>query len=330
MNIAVLFGGNSSERDVSIASARQVVQALRSRGHSVTAIDTATGTLTQTDEKILFNQTVRVNPPTLEELSQLHDENTWTQLVEILKPFDVVFIALHGAPAENGEIQPLFDQAGIRYTGSNPRAHELAWKKDAAKELFVNHDIPTPKWISMPQVQGLIDELGLPLIIKPNEQGSTVGLTLIRDESQIRDALEKAQQFGASIAEAFIKGREITVGVLADKPLGVGEIVINPETIFSYDLKYQKNAVIEQFPADLPEDIYRQTQALALKAHQALGLTGYSRADFRLDEQGNLWIIEVNSLPGMTSGSLLPQSAAVEGISFEELCERICEEALKQ
>jgi len=328
MNIAVLFGGNNSERDVSIASGAQVVRALRLHDHDVTAIDTATGILSAADETEQFQQTVQVNPPTLEELAKLHTEDTLRDLVETLRPFDVVFLALHGAPAEDGQIQALLEEAGIRHTGSGSASSANAWFKDVAKELFVKNNIATPRWISASADVDFIQELGLPLIVKPTEQGSTVGISLVKDAEQLRTALETASTFGHVQVEEFIKGREITVGVLGDKALGVGEIAIDPTTIFSYESKYQKNAVQEIFPADLPADIYADAQALALAAHQALGLSGYSRSDFRLDENGKFWIIETNSLPGMTATSLLPQSAAVEGIGFEELCERICQEAI--
>jgi len=328
MNIAVLFGGNNSERDVSIASASQVVKALRARDHQVTAIDTAHGILSEADEVAQFQQTIRATPPTLEELAKLHDETTLFRLVDILRPFDVVFFALHGTPAEDGQIQGLLEEAGIRHTGSSSVASSQAWYKDVSKEIFVQHNLPTPRWVKTATGVDLIETLGLPMVIKPSDQGSTVGITLVKTADELDAAIANAARYGEVLAEEFIKGREITVGVLAGKALGVGEIGIQPDGIFSYEAKYQAGAIAEIFPADLPSNLYQESQALALAAHQALKLGGYSRSDFRLDENGKIWLIEVNSLPGMTSGSLLPQSAAVEGISFEELCDRICQEAI--
>jgi D-alanine-D-alanine ligase len=328
MNIAVLFGGNNSERDVSIASASQVVKALRARNHQVTAIDTAHGILSESDEAAVFQQTVRATPPTLEELAKLHDETTLFRLVDILRPFDIVFFALHGTPAEDGQIQGLLEEAGIRHTGSSSVASARAWYKDVSKEIFVQHNLPTPRWIKTTNGDGLVETLGLPMVIKPIDQGSTVGITLVKTADELDAAIANAARYGEVLAEEFIKGREITVGVLAGKALGAGEIGIQPDGIFSYEAKYQAGAITETFPADLNEELYQESQALALTAHQALELGGYSRSDFRLDENGKFWLIEVNSLPGMTSGSLLPQSAAVEGISFEELCDRICQEAI--
>jgi len=328
MNIAVLFGGNNSERDVSIASGAQVVKALRAHNHTVTAIDTAHGVLSEADEAVQFQQTIHTTPPTLEELAKLHDENTLLRLVDILRPFDVVFFALHGTPAEDGQIQGLLEEAGIRHTGSSSAASANAWYKDVAKEIFIENNLPTPRWVKTTDSVNLVETLGLPIVIKPSDQGSTVGITLVKTADELDAAIATAYRYGEVLAEEFIKGREITVGVLAGEALGVGEIGIQPDGIFSYESKYQAGAITETFPADLPNDLYEQAQTLALAAHQSLRLGSYSRSDFRLDENGKFWLIEVNSLPGMTSGSLLPQSAAVAGISFEELCNRICEEAI--
>lgn len=331
LHIAVLFGGNNSERDVSIASASQVVNALRQRGHSVVAIDTATGVLSEDDEEVLFQQKVRKTQPDQSELAKLHDKQTWVRLVDTLHPFDLVFIAMHGSSAEDGKLQSLLELSGIRHTGSGALGSALAWHKNVAKEIFVQNGITTAQWVEEPSVStNLVEQLGLPFIIKPSGEGSTTGLTLVRQKHQIEPALQKAYAFGGVIAEKFIKGREITVGVLGDKALGVGEINIAPDSTFTYDLKYQQGAVTETFPADLPAKIYNQAQEIALAAHKALKLSGYSRSDFRLDEQGKLWLMEVNSLPGLTSTSLMPQSAAIVGIEFSDLCEEICQKALNK
>lgn len=331
MHIAVLFGGNNYERDVSIATACQVVDALRRRGHSVVAIDTATGVLSEDDEQLLFQQRIRKTQPSPFELAKLHDQQTWVRLVDTLHPFNLVFIAMHGSPAEDGKLQSLLELSGIRHTGSGALGSSLAWHKNIAKEIFVQNGIETAPWVEEPNAEtNLIEQLGLPLIVKPNGEGSTTGLTLVKHEVQIISALQKAHDFGDTIAETFIAGRELTVGVLGDAALGVGEIDVDPNSTFTYDLKYQQGAVIETFPANLPTVIYNQAQEIALAAHQALKLSGYSRSDFRLDAQGKLWLIEVNSLPGLTSTSLMPQSAAVAGIEFSELCEKICREALKK
>lgn len=166
---------------------------------------------------------------------------------------------------------------------------------------------------------------GLPLVVKPNSQGSTVGLSIVHSQAELQPAIELAGRYGDEVMlERFVAGREVTVGVLDDQALPVGEILLGGQEVFDYEHKYQAGAVREVFPADLPPAIAAEAQRLALKVHRALKLSGYSRTDFRLDEQGRLWCLEVNTLPGMTATSLLPQAAAAAGIGFAELCERIC------
>ncbi len=168
-------------------------------------------------------------------------------------------------------------------------------------------------------------DLGFPVIVKPSGQGSTVGLSLVRQPEELAAAIEHAAGFDRDVlVERYIAGRELTVGVIGGEPLAVGEIIPVQGEIFDYEAKYQVDAAREIFPADVPEDVAKQAQALALAAHAALKLSCYSRADFRLDADGGLWCLEVNTLPGMSSGSLLPQSAVAAGIPFGELCERIC------
>lgn len=162
-------------------------------------------------------------------------------------------------------------------------------------------------------------------MVKPNSQGSTVGLSIVHSQAELQPAIELAGRYGDQVMlERFVAGREVTVGVLDDQALPVGEILLGGQEVFDYEHKYQAGAVREVFPADLPPAIAAEAQRLALKVHRALKLSGYSRTDFRLDEQGRLWCLEVNTLPGMTATSLLPQAAAAAGIGFAELCERIC------
>jgi D-alanine-D-alanine ligase len=173
------------------------------------------------------------------------------------------------------------------------------------------------------------ETIGFPCIVKPNGQGSTVGLTLVREESQYQQAVQTAFQHDSQVMiEQFIAGREVTVGVLEDKALAVGEIVLTKSEIFDYESKYQSGAVKEVFPADLPADVTSKVQEYAVMIHRALKLRGYSRADFRLTPKNELYCLEVNTLPGMTATSLLPQSAGALGMSFAELCETICRLAI--
>jgi D-alanine-D-alanine ligase len=247
-----------------------------------------------------------------------------------LTDVDLVFLALHGGAGEDGTIQGALELAGIRYTGSGTLGSALAMDKDMAKRLFVATGVPTPRWLMAPvDPERAIEQLGLPLIVKPNSEGSTVGLTLVRERDALAAAVATASRFDEAVMiEQYIPGRELTVGILDDEALAVGEIIALTGEIFDYAAKYQADAAREIFPADLPEDVTRAVQALGLRAHRALKLGSYSRVDLRMDPQGGLWCLEVNTLPGLTAGSLLPQSAAAVGISFNELCERICRGAL--
>lgn len=329
----MLFGGESEEREVSIASAAQVVPALRSRGHEVVAIDTAHGALDRAAEGAVLTGAVRSVPPTRDELAAHRAAASALRLPgEIAElDLDLVFLALHGGTGENGQLQALLDLAGVPYTGAGALGSGLAMDKDIAKRLFHAAGIRTPDWMLGPaaDLDRVLYRLELPLIVKPNAQGSTVGLTLIEHPDALPEAVRRASEFGDVLFEQFIAGRELTVGVLGGEPLAVGEIMIEESGVFDYAGKYQPGAVREVFPADLPEAVADDIRQSALTAHRALKIRGYSRADFRLDRWGRHWLIEVNTLPGLTATSLLPQSAAATGIDYAALCERICELALR-
>ncbi len=330
MRISVLFGGASEERDVSIASATQVVSALRARGHDVLAVDTAFGALSAADEQGVLTASVAAAPPTGAELEALSPATASSlQLPAAIGDSDVVFLALHGGSGEDGRIQALLDLAGLPYTGSGPLGSGLAMDKDVAKTLLRAAGVDTPDWLLAPQPTDAVTRaLGYPVVVKPTAQGSTVGLSVVRSPEQLQGAVERASQYGPVMIEQFVRGRELTVGVLDGQALAVGEILLPPDSAFSYEEKYQPDAVVERFPADIPSDIAEATRAAAVRAHEVLRLGGYSRSDFRLDDGGRVWIIEANSLPGMTATSLLPQSAAAVGIGYDELCERICRLAI--
>lgn len=313
------------ERDVSVASARQVVAALRQRGHEVLAVDAHRGCLSGPDEvKVLAGQIGRL-PPAPASASGLPVALEQADL----RGVDLVFLALHGGTGENGTIQSVLDLAGLPYTGSGRLGSALAWDKDVAKRLFLAAGVPTPPWRMAPATaEAVVAELGLPVIVKPTGQGSTVGLTLVETAEALESAIADAAQFGEVMIERYIVGRELTVGILEGKALAVGEIVPAEGPIFDYAAKYQVGGADEIFPADIPASTARRVQALGTKVHEALKLEDYSRVDFRMDADGGLWCLEVNTLPGLSSGSLLPRSARAAGIDFEELCERICRAAL--
>jgi D-alanine-D-alanine ligase len=332
MRVAVLFGGTSEERDVSIASGAQVMKALRQAGHQVIAIDTVRGVLGPAEEQRLLSSGVAPAPPAREELSLIRTGAAMPlPAAGELQGIDVVFLTLHGGTGEDGTIQALLDLTGIPYVGSGHAASATAMDKDLSKRLFRMAGIPTPEWLMAP-ADGIAVEarLGYPLVVKPNKQGSTVGLTVVRSRDQLDPAVREAFRYDDEvILEKFIPGRELTCGILADRALAVGEIVSKGE-VFDYESKYQEGGATEIFPADLSEEQTRTVQDLSLRAHRALKLEGFSRVDFRMDDEGAFWCLEVNTLPGMTGTSLLPQSAAAAGISFPELCDRICRLALER
>lgn len=330
MRVAVLFGGTSEERDVSIASGAQVFKALRQAGHEVIAVDTARGVLGPAEEQRLLSSGVAPAPPAQEELSLIRAGAAMPlPSAGELQGIDVVFLTLHGGTGEDGTIQALLDLTGIPYVGSGHAASATAMDKDLSKRLFRMAGIPTPEWLMAPAGGMAVEaRLGYPLVVKPNKQGSTVGLTVVRSPDQLDPAVREAFRYDDEvILEKFVPGRELTCGILADRALAVGEIV-SPGEVFDYESKYQEGGATEIFPADLTEEQTRTVQDLSLRAHRALKLDGFSRVDFRMDDEGTFWCLEVNTLPGMTGTSLLPQSAAAAGISFPELCDRICRLAL--
>lgn len=332
MKIAVLFGGNSAERDVSIASGAQVIRALREAGHEVLSIDTAKGVLTDAEERHWLAAGVAVKPPANEELALLRSDSSALTKAPELRGVDVVFLALHGGTGEDGTIQALLDLAGLTYTGSGHAASAAAMDKDVAKKLFHSAGVPTADWLMAPAAaEEVARTLGFPVVVKPNKQGSTIGLTVVREAGQLASAVEVAFRYDDEVMiERFVPGRELTVGILGDTPLTVGEIFPKLGAIFNYESKYQQGGAEEVFPANLTPEQTRLVQELGLRAHRALKLEGYSRVDFRMDEAGQLWCLEVNTLPGMTATSLLPQGARAAGIEFPKLCERICELALEK
>ena len=330
MKIAVLFGGTSEERDVSIASAAQVIPALRGLGHEVVAIDTATGRLPPNVEQKMLTSGVGPEPPSRTALSSMRESAlALTTNASDIRDVDVVFLALHGGAGEDGRVQAVLDLAGLAYTGSNHIASATAMDKDLSKRLFRAAGVPTADWLMAPAVAHDVGEaLGWPVVVKPNKQGSTVGLSIVRQAAELAPALALAERFDSEVMiERFVPGRELTVGILEGEALPVGEIIPKGE-IFDYAAKYQQGGAREVFPADLPQKASQELQRLALRAHAALKLGVYSRIDFRMDPQGQFWCLEANSLPGMTSGSLLPQAARAAGIEFSKLVERICRAAL--
>ena len=330
MKIAVFFGGNSAERDVSIASGCQVITALRKIGHDVISVDTARGLLTANEEQKLLEQGVDTIPFDEKSLTITHEQANQLTKATRLASVDVVFLALHGGTGEDGTIQAFLDLAGLPYTGSGHKASANAMDKDISKKLFRYAGVPTADWLMMPvSKQEIIEKIGFPAVIKSNKQGSTVGLTIVNNPEKIDAAIQKAYQHDDEVMiEKYIDGRELTVGILDEQALSVGEIFPKCSDHFDYESKYQVGGAEEVFPADLPDQETERVKKLGLQAHKVLKLKGYSRVDFRMDTKGRLWCLEANTLPGMTATSLLPQSAKVLGTDFPKLCEKICQLAI--
>lgn len=338
MKIAVLMGGISEEREVSLASGIQVVQALRERGHEVFGVDTSHGVLTEDAEAALLSSEIRepVPPAHARDLLGTGDLSLLTRDLRIAEA-DIVFLALHGGGGEDGTVQTLLELAGLPFVGSGPVGCALAMDKDLSKRLLRDAGVPTPPWIIVEgrdQAWGRLDELmgrlGLPVIVKPPSGGSTLGLSLAYDRPGLERAVDIALAYDDRILfEAYVPGREVTVGILGGEALPVGEIIPEHE-IFDYECKYRPGMAMEIFPADLEEGLARSVQDAALVAHWVLRLRDFSRVDFILDEDGTPWCLEANALPGLTANSLLPKAARAAGISFPELCHRVAEMGVRR
>lgn len=325
MRIAVLMGGTSDEREVSLSSGAQVASALREAGHDVVAVDTVRGALPRVEERRLLTEGVRAAPPELWELARLDEGHTMALARDpSLGVVDIFFLALHGGTGEDGTIQSLLDAAGVAYTGSDRLGCSLAMDKEVSKRLLRDAGIPTPDWLLGPRTADeVVEALGLPVIVKAAAGGSSLRLHLAHDREELERAIADSRGWGdLALFERYVRGRELTVGVLGDLALPVGEIVPAHE-YFDYACKYQPGLAREIFPADIPKVLAERVQDLALRTHRALRMRDFSRVDFMVDEPGEPWCLEANALPGMTANSLLPKAARAAGISFPELCDRI-------
>ena len=299
MRVAVLYGGTSAEADVSRKSGRAISAGLRKMGHSVEELD-------WTEKKALEN-------------------------IDVLRGFDVVFIGYHGGAGEDGRIQAAFEIAGIPFTGSGSLASALGMNKILTKYVFEMKEIPTAPWCTATRGEK-IDEIAerisnsgfsIPVVVKPAQQGSTVGVTIVWSIEQLACGLEAAFRFGDNaLIEKYIPGREVTVAILDDEPLPVVEIV--PEGgFYDYEHKYTSGKSEYICPAEIDKETRVGLQDAAMSAYRSLGCRHYARVDFRLSEKGEMFCLEVNTLPGMTDLSLVPMAAREVGIDFPELVHRI-------
>jgi D-alanine-D-alanine ligase len=338
MRITILLGGASAERDVSLASGLRIAEALRARSHAVVLVDPARGVITPDEESSMRAAGVlHPEPPSLEALRGISRGTLLPALGTLaeVREAEVVFLALHGGEGEDGTIQAVLDLAGVVYTGSGHLGSGLAMDKDLSKQLFRSAGVGTADWImagvragGTPDAKAVVAELGLPLVVKPSKQGSTVGLTVVRDVRDVGGAVAEAARYDDEVMiERFVAGRELTVAILGGDALPVGEILPKHE-IYDYECKYTAGMATEEFPAKLPAAVAAEAQRQAQAAFAALKLDGYARIDFRMTERGELFCLEANTLPGMTEFSLVPQAAAAAGIDFGTLCDRIVQLAL--
>lgn len=335
MKIAVLAGGLSPEREVSLSSGSLIANALSKCGHEVALADVYLGTCGKTPNELFgkngkYSYTIPEDPPDLDALKKqanIGERLIGDGIAELVQSADVVFLAMHGGMGENGQLQAYLDCLGIKYTGSGYAACLAAMDKNLSKTIFRAAGVPTADWIyaSADEAQAISEKIKLPCVIKPCSCGSSVGVTMVEERSQLRSALEAAKKYEDKvIIEDKLCGREFSVGILGGKALPPIEIKPLGEGFYDFTKKYQSGLTLEICPAPLSDAECERLSFLAEKAHRALGLGDYSRIDFIFDESKNdFFCLEANTLPGMTPMSLLPQEAAAKGISYEELCEKI-------
>ena len=293
MKIGVLFGGKSSERDVSLSSGLAIINACNELGHEVAEFD---------------------------------PKDDFDSLSAEIKNVDLVFNALHGGDGENGVISSKLDDLGVKYTGSDEKASAICINKDKSKKIVKTDNYFTPDWVLLKKDDDKIPDisnLSFPLVVKPNSEGSTIGLSIIQDVSKLIDAIQLASNYDENILiESFIKGREITVGIINGESYPIVEIIPTHE-LYDYECKYTKGMTNYICPAEIDKKLSEKIKKIALDIHKLLKCRHYSRVDFRLDEDNVPWFLELNTHPGMTETSLLPKSAAAAGINFNSLINRI-------
>ncbi|HWR84242.1 MAG TPA: D-alanine--D-alanine ligase [Candidatus Deferrimicrobium sp.] len=339
MKVLLLAGGASNEREVSLGSGKAVFEALRRLGHNAYAIDPADGQ-TLLDSAGNYLTSNQLNQSGSRSALKASTSALAVALDSALfRDVDVVFIALHGGAGENGVIQCLLELAGIPYTGSNMTASAIAMDKATAKRLFASAGIATPPWelfrfksnsVDSSPIAAVVRRFSFPVIVKPNDGGSTIGLTKVDGESELKAAFEAALRESGSLSvlvEEYIPGRELTVAVLDGEPLPVVEI--KPRGgLYDYESKYTTGKSEYVVPAEIDGETSSQLQQAALGACHVIGASGLTRVDFLLDNSGAFYCLEVNTIPGMTGLSLAPMAARAAGIDFDELIDRLLRSAV--
>ena len=341
MNIIVLAGGNSTEREVSIASGQGVCKALRERNHKAVLLDPYFGA-SQKEENLFPTEydvdkaadAMRGMSSKLEETMKTRKGFFGPNVLEICKEADIVFLALHGANGEDGKVQSVLDLMGIKYTGSGPLSSGMAMDKGITKMVFEAKGVPTPKGITLEKGKcssQLADYgMGFPVIVKPCCGGSSVGVCIANNQTEYQAALLEAFSYeNEVVVEQFITGREFSVAVVDGKAYPVIEIA-PLQGFYDYKNKYQAGSCVETCPADLSSALTKEMQKYAEMGYKALNLQAYARLDFLMDDEGNMYCLEANTLPGMTPTSLIPQEAKAIGMDYPQLCEKLIEVSLKK
>ena len=347
MKIIVLAGGLSTERDVSLSSAAGICRTLIEKGHDAFLLDVFMGLPYDSDklEEVFtlpghgleIAKNIATEEPDLAAIKASRPDQSdcflGPNVIELCRMADITFIGLHGGEGENGKLQATFDLLGIKYTGPNSLGCAAAMHKGIAKQIFLESGIPTPNGVCIHKNKNKKDltslGLSLPVVVKPCSGGSSIGVYIVNTEEEYNEALEKSFRYEDELViEEYVKGREFACGIINDKALPPIEII--PKTgFFDYANKYQAGATEEVCPANISEEISAKMQDYTVRAFHALKLDVYSRADFLLDANNNLYCLEMNTLPGMTAASLLPKEAAVTGIEYGDLCELIIKKSLE-
>lgn len=335
MNIVVLAGGLSPERDVSLSSGTMACNALLSLGHRAILVDLFFGLPDWDGKTDLFSEAKPLTPFRVSEAEpDLHalkasrkagfNDYIGLNVPALCESADIVYMGLHGDCGENGKLQAFFDERGIRYTGSGSDACRAAMDKWISKKLFEQHGVLTPKGVRLTKDDPYDAEaLPIPCVVKPCNGGSSIGVSVVQNRAELDDALRLAFSMEPTIlVEEYIKGRELSCGVLGNTALPPIEI-IPLHGFYDYKNKYQAGASKEVTPAEISDDATARIQSIAKQVFDLLGLSVYGRIDFLLTESGDVYCLEANTLPGMTPTSLLPQEAAVVGYSYEQLCDTI-------
>ncbi len=344
MDIVVLAGGLSVERDVSLSSGSLVLAALKKLGHRAVLVDAFLGTgALPANIKDAFGMpvneeayVVKTKAPDMAALIASRGEGGFGEIgenvIELCRAADIVYLALHGENGENGRMQAFFDILGIKYTGAGYLGSALAMNKALSKELLMDAGVKVPRGVRLkkcglwPKTLGV----GFPCVVKPCSGGSSIGVSIAKNEAELREALCAAYEYGdEALVEEYISGREFAVGVLGDVALPAIEIIPG-EGFYDYEHKYQAGMTREVCPAEISEQQSERMQEAAIRAFEALMLEVYARGEFMMDAGGEIYCLEMNTLPGMTPTSLLPQEAAAAGIDYEGLCGRIISLSLKK